>query len=283
MKLKKSTLVKILSIFLTFLTVILSGVYLYTLIKLADITNVSFKWAYLVVSVLLFTGFYNLLSINWYLVSRSVNDKVRPNQMLSFFASQPYKYLPTSIFTFSFRAKYSKDLGLGVKDSSVSQLIENLILISSAIYLSISLILIKESFLMFVTMILITFLLVPLLPNNFNFKFKSYKRSISKKIMVKGFILVCIAWVVSGCSLYYLAQSYGYNNSAVDILISNSVAYPAGIVAFFAPGGIGVRELVYDWFGVAAGLIILWRILTFVMDFILGFTAIFIIKTAKLK
>jgi uncharacterized membrane protein YbhN (UPF0104 family) len=283
MKLKNSPLVKILSIFLTVLTVILSGVYFFRLIKLADITNISFNWVYLVVSVLLFACFYLLLSINWYLVSRSVSDSVKPNQMLSFFASQPYKYLPTSIFTFSFRAKYSKDLGLGVKDSSLSQLIENLILVSTAIYLSILLILIKESFLMFVTMILITFLLVAFLPNNFNFKFKSYKRSITKKILLKSFAVVCVAWVFSGCSLYYLAQSYGYNNSAVDILISNSVAYPAGIVAFFAPGGIGVRELIYDWFGVAARIIILWRILTFVMDFILGFLAIILIKTAKLK
>jgi uncharacterized membrane protein YbhN (UPF0104 family) len=198
--------------------------------------------------------------------------------MLSFFASQPYKYLPTSIFTFSFRAKYSKELGLGLKDSSLSQLIENLIIISSAIYLSATLFFFKESLLAFAIVILIPLFGLVFLPNNFNFKFKSYERTISKSVLAKSITISVVAWLFSGASLYLLALSYGFSNSVISTMLANGIAYPSGIIAFFAPGGIGVRELVYDWFGVAAGLIILWRILTFVMDFLLGFTAIIFIK-----
>lgn len=67
------------------------------------------------------------------------------------------------------------------------------------------------------------------------------------------------------------------------LIAANSIAFSLSILAVFAPGGIGVREAVYSFFSIAAVTVISWRILVFVMDFLVGIVSIFLIKKAKTK
>jgi uncharacterized membrane protein YbhN (UPF0104 family) len=55
------------------------------------------------------------------------------------------------------------------------------------------------------------------------------------------------------------------------------------MLAFFAPGGIGVRELVYSSFSVNALAIIYWRIMVFALDFVVGIPSVVAIKYIENK
>jgi uncharacterized membrane protein YbhN (UPF0104 family) len=55
---------------------------------------------------------------------------------------------------------------------------------------------------------------------------------------------------------------------------ASSIATASGMMVIFAPGGIGVREAVFSWFGFVASTIIVWRCITFVVDIVMGVISI---------
>jgi uncharacterized membrane protein YbhN (UPF0104 family) len=271
-----SSLAKYVNIILTIFASVFSIVYGKHLLEKAAQENIQFNLVYLVLSLVLFLLFYLLLAFNWSLVLEMVTNKKNLNYMKSFFASQPYKYLPTSIFSFSYRAVYAKKQGISVKNSSIAQLVEYVTIIACSF--------ITASIMYMATInYYYVFLLVPIVCTMFINKtitviYKNSTITMSTKKLATSMNITILAWVMCGVSLYYLAKSIGFSYNLLELIITNSMAYTFGIIAFFAPGGIGVREYIFSLFGIASILIIYWRLLTLSVDLITGLIAIHLIN-----
>jgi hypothetical protein len=217
--------------------------------------------------------------MHWQKMCEIVNDGSGERQYLAFFASQPYKYLPSSIFSFSFRAKFAKDLGIGVKKSSIAQLLENADLVISGFFVAI----IGYAYARSYWTGLVWFLLSGLSIVLIYFFSKGTKINIKNMrirpdFLIKAFITGVIGWVLAGTSFYILSQSLKQTLDIFDAISVNTLSYIAGLLAVFAPGGIGIREAVFSLFGIVPMLIIGWRILTFLVDMLAGFSAIIYIR-----
>src|SRR5665811_1633710 len=81
-------------------------VYGTSLLKKTDFSGVVDNWWILTLAFVCFILFYTIMSFHWLKVCRIVEPSTKPIQTLAYFASQPFKYLPSSIFSFSFRSKY---------------------------------------------------------------------------------------------------------------------------------------------------------------------------------
>lgn len=229
-------------------------------------------------SIIFFLLFYGLLAVHWKLVCDKYEKYPQDQQWLSFFASQPYKYLPSSVFTFSSRAVYAKKLGLPMKQSSAVQLIENFNILGSAFCTAILFLLFNTapvlgavaSVLLLAALIGITFIPAVKLPKT--------ALSISGRYYVRLLLLALAAWLSAGVAFYFIILATGSGISFVSAVAANAIAVGLGIVAVFAPGGIGVREFIYNKFSIGTTAIVLWRLLTLVVDLAVGLTAIYLIK-----
>ncbi len=123
------------SVYVNIIITVALGIFAYKyisyLIGKADFGTVSVKWWSVLASLLLFLAYYFLMSLNWLMSTRLMDKKSKDRQLLVFLASQPYKYLPTSLFVFSSRSIYGNKLGLSLKDASVAQIFENSALLSA--------------------------------------------------------------------------------------------------------------------------------------------------------
>jgi uncharacterized protein (TIRG00374 family) len=107
--------------------------------------------------------------------------------------------------------------------------------------------------------------------------------TISGRLWVRLFILPVLAWLSAGTAFYLMVMATGQQLDFVTAVTANAVAVSLGILAIFAPGGIGVRELVYNKFGVASAGIILWRLMTLMVDVLVGLVAIYWVKRLSKK
>jgi uncharacterized membrane protein YbhN (UPF0104 family) len=272
---------KILSLFLTIGALYFGISYFIELINEITRSKVSINYLLLIFSGFLFLLFYVILSFHWYRLTSLFIGK-KNQQFLSFFASQPYKYLPTSLFTLSFRAKYAKDLGMDIKKSSLAQVVENLNMLSTGIFVGIVFYLMSGKQFLILGLLFLAIISVWLFtPNKLNLNIKSKAINIDKNYEFVNLTLTSLAWIVSGFSFLVLANGLNLDLGVYEALSANAIAYTLGIFAFFAPGGIGVREWVFSLYNISNVAIVGWRIMTFFADMILGFIAIGIIAIKK--
>jgi len=58
-------------------------------------------------------------------------------------------------------------------------------------------------------------------------------------------LVFCAAWVILGASFAFLAQALGYGRPPLALAIGGyALSWTIGFLAFFTPGGLGVREVV---------------------------------------
>lgn len=277
---RSKKVLQIVSISLTVATLILALIYGSELVEKADFSLSDIRLAPLTLSLLSYVFFYAILSFHWLRSCRLVSgDEISSRQWLAFFASQPYKYLPTSLFTFSFRAKYARKLGMSVKSSSFAQLLENIgILTGGFLTAGLLLMIVKDQVLLVLGLGIVAGVIYKLIPNDINNLFPSKtanpKKLISKEDIVKNIALTSIAWLLAGLSFYFLNKAIGIEVEAIKAIAANSIAYCLGILAIFAPGGIGVREGVFAYFSISSAGIIAWRLATLFIDLVLGAVAV---------
>lgn len=264
-----------LSIILTLLMVAFAFYYGNNLLENIKGQNISINPSLVILSFLLFGCFYGILSIHWWLACKAVDSSSRKTQVLAFFASQPYKYLPTSLFTFSFRASYAHKAGLNVKKSSVAQVLENASMITSGFLVGAIFILLQQSIAWF-GLILILLLVYLLIPKQYNVR--KFDLHFSKKQLSVMLLLSSLAWLVAGLSFYLICLSISDSVDLISAIASNSLAYISGILAFFSPGGVGIREVILALFSIPSSVVLLWRALTFVGDILLGLGAIIVFQ-----
>jgi uncharacterized membrane protein YbhN (UPF0104 family) len=279
----RKTISKLVSLVLTGLLLVFSYLYISDIIGKIDQGSLSLNWPLLVCSGVLFIIAYVIFSVHWLLACRILDPKITADQQLAFFASQPYKYLPTSAFTFSFRAIYARKLGVGFKKSSAAQLFENTSLITASItlfglsyFFSDN----KAIFLLLLALGGLTFFLVIKI-GSLKLTIKNNRLVVSTKHLLGMFFVAIAAWIAIGLSFVVLSLGLGLPVNLLEHIAANALAFALSILAVFAPGGIGVREVVYSSFGINPAAIIYWRIMTFILDFALGVAAIIKIRLLK--
>ncbi len=229
----------------------------------------------LIGSILAFCLFYFLLSFAWVKVCALYTPEVSFSLSTTFFASQLFKYLPTSIFSFSSRVGFSKRLGFSVKDGIRAVLLENMFLISSSVLI----------FLAFGKQYFLSILLLLCIVLAFVIYKKYHERMLrvrfiaailpQKVISTKEYItlwsLYLLAWICAGAALLLLATAMGFQHlDSVNYIAFQALSYTLSILAVFSPGGIGVREFVLLMSTVPEKVILYWRLLTFGLDLVLG-------------
>lgn len=238
--------------------------------------SVAHHWNLLIIGVTFLVTYYVIMSIHWKMLCQVIDETTNQKQWLAYYASQPYKYLPTSLFTFSFRAKYAKALGMGVRKSSTAQLIENFNLIGGALGLTIIMLAFQHGRLLGMTVVLSSFLVIFALwrRNEVRIRFKKTNVNLYLRKWLPTFILAMIGWLAAGAAFYFISRIFPSPPSILLAIAANSAAFALGILAVFAPGGIGVRELVFAYFSVEGSVIALWRLVTLMLDVMLGAVAI---------
>lgn len=240
--------------------------------------------ALVALSGLLFVMFYVVMSYHWLTAVRIFKPSTDKKLLLSFYASQPYKYLPTSLFTFSLRSKFAKDQGLAVVDSAKAQVIENGNMIASGLLSAgLALVWIYNWLLGLVVIVLVVGVLYGVYKSSREISVKLGKNQFKLKPS-KVVPLVCLAvvgWSVAGVALWVMSLATTGSVGVLQSVGANSLAFSASILAVFAPGGVGVREVIYAHFGIALTVIVMWRLLTLALDIVLGFSAV--AKIAHLK
>lgn len=272
----KKNILKILEISLT------SALLIFIIIKAQEFAHLI-RWesipnAFLEITlsaILFFLG-YAALSYHWLLVTREIKPNTPSKQQLAFFASQPYKYLPTSLFTLSFRAKYAKKLGLNLLDSSKAQIIENVNMVGSSLIFGATVWLYAINFWygIFVSLLVIAAGGILWRHHHITLRLKGEKVTLHLRCWIKAILWCFIAWTLVGLGFFVVASGIEGSLRLLPAVSASSIAIGSGMLAIFAPGGIGVREVIFYYFGFSLSVIILWRCITFIIDIMMGIIAI---------
>lgn len=239
------------------------------------------NWLIIIISGLIFLCGYIFLAWHWLVVCRLVDSKTNSKQWLAFFASQPYKYLPTSIFTFSSRANFAYKFGMSLKHSSEAQVIENINLIGSALVIGGILLLISTYFWLGLAAVLLAILFCIAVWYKRSIKVPILQLTIDLRDWLKTLSVVSLGWLIIGLGFFVIVSGLEGRSVPFLAIAASNLATGLGILAFFAPGGIGIRELVFHYLSFASGTILIWRLTTFTVDIVVGTWAGWIISRRR--
>lgn|SRR3990167_1906940 len=276
----KNRILQFVNLTITAALIVFAYNYISDLVHGIEFSEFETTWPLLFSSALLFVISYCFFSLNWLLAARTQHIKSSGNQVLVFFASQPYKYLPTSLFILSSRAVFAKKLGLTIKQSLIAQIYENLSIFLSNFILFGILFAASVKLQWGILGLFITFLATLLLNKNKQIKLKVRNKTLNINTLhvTKMLVLTTLGWLFAGLAFVVLSSGFDVQIDTLKLLAANTIAFSLGMLIFFAPGGIGIREVVYRAFAVSAIVIIYWRILVFVLDMISGIIAIVLVK-----
>ena len=216
------------------------------------------------------------------------------------------RYIPGKIWPIFGMAYYAKKIKIPEQTAIASWTIAMLFALPSAFFVVFAGMLIKPGFVefllpeeykaIFYIFALFTFfasLILIIKPKTvfklYNLLLRLLKKSkvnfkLSPLLALKIFLGYSVCWIFYGISFYFLLKSLG-PTIGIDIfqpIIIFVLAYQIGYLAFFAPGGIGVRELVLtkglaSFFGdVAIGVSIVARIWNLIVEIISALIALII-------
>lgn len=263
-------------IFLNLLFVIL----LYYVIKVFENSNVDFRDFLnfspleMGISAFFFILFYITLSIGWILTLGLYTNNNNPKSVFAFFSSQIFKYMPSSIFSFSSRVYFAHKLGSSTSCALNAIIIENALMISSAFIVYIALTMNS----IYTAILILGIILLYCLYRYLNSKISAPiikkflpPRLISFSRYIFLWLIYFISWIIAGLSLEYFLLSTNISSIGLSTIIAfQSLSYALSILAIFAPGGIGVREFVLLSAKIPQPIIIYWRAFTFCLDVIVS-------------
>jgi hypothetical protein len=100
----------------------------------------------------------------------------------------------------------------------------------------------------------------------------------SRRTAFKVFFTYLMGWVIYGLAFYFLARGL-LSSFELPLMVSMGsivLAYILGLIAFFSPGGLGVRELILQSFlnpylgAIGAGIVIAARIWSILIEFVVA-------------
>jgi len=242
-----------------------------------DVENVGS----LLAGVLLFVVFYCLVAMAWLRTARLYSPAANARVAMSFFASQLFKYLPTSLFTVSARVKYSRDAGMKTGEAVKAVLIDMAFVVATGLVVWG---LFSGSRLTVALLVLSIAVAVAWWPNLYALASRlpfagRVLPDVTPRRRDVGAIaaLTTLGWLAAGASLFLVARGYAVSNSEFglyDGIAFNAVSYVASLLAVFAPAGLGVREALLLQANLPTHVVVSWRVVTTVVDVMVGVGAL---------
>ena len=250
---------------LIFLSIIFLVIYLYRIDYLAfDIIKIDYF--YLSISILfLWLGFF-LSTFSWYkaLKLHDINDVSLFSALYSHGIAVFAKYIPGKLWVIVSRAAYVSRKTSNLKTTSTISLKEQLIYIllgltiSAVPFLLLDFTTLFKASLILLILLLTVFLtsktfhkiVIRLLESIFKKKIEIPVLNVRSSLRLSKFVL--LYWAVWITAFYFFCKSVNINTQIID-----SMAFPLsvsfGVLAIFAPGGIGVREGIIATFLIFTG------------------------------
>jgi hypothetical protein len=219
-----------------------------------------------ILSTITFVFSYFIQIWAWYLITLKLKIALSPSETLkTWFYSQLGKYLPGKIWVFLSRFHFYESKGQSKKAISVAIYLETVTMIMAAglIFLA-ALIFHREIWLFYswrqsgwlVLLFLLGFIsLHPrVLQKILNWILAQFKRepvslSISYSDILRILLVCVVSWVSGGVGFYFFVDSVYPVGPQYILFLTGALAFSStlGLVALFAPSGLGVREgaLVY--------------------------------------
>lgn len=272
---------------------------------------VNYEWTInyglLLLSVILHLVTFILFSKVWCFLIEAFGFKVKLRHAFKIgYITNLGRYIPGKVWPVLGMSYLARQINISEENSVVSWIVALIFTLPSAFLASLVCILMSPEIFsnglsvyldwtIYVTaaVVFIISILLIIIPNKFfaiiNIILRKLNRQIiDLKISFKTALLVYFGyffcWLVYGLSFWVLLISIS-NNSEVPVIPSIGafiIAYQLGYLAFFAPGGIGVREIVlttilFPYLGpIAAGISIAARIWNMITEIIAATIAYFI-------
>lgn len=216
-------------------------------------TTFSLDWTLASFGFVLWTGSYLLFAMGWNLVLRGIGSPVgwwRGSRV--FFLSQGLKYIPGSVVYALGRVYMAQEAGVRAVPAAVGLALESLLALATALLVFFALLplglwqdmpapLIAAA-LAAVAAILLSLPLVLRRLSALWARTGSLDLSYGTLAGLSGFYIMI--WMVVGVACYLTLKSLGpgFNLNLIQVLGLYAVSWAAGLVAIFAPGGVGVRD-----------------------------------------
>jgi len=242
----------------------------------------DFSWslqpAWLALSGAAFLLFYLMQAVVWWLVLRGVAVRVAFLTAAATWAkSIPARYIPGNVFMFVGRAWLSHDAGMPVDRVTAAMVYEQALGVCSAL-ITVGLLFPFWEYhpgLTALALLGIPVLVALLHPRVFAPLARRALQVLRRPPLevTLGFGAVAgllayfvLSWFVAGVGAWALARSLtGLGVNALPaVVVANALAYVAGMVAFFVPSGIGVREAVLTASlarQLPGGVVLVWALL----------------------
>lgn len=279
---------------------------------------IAYDWSLniwlLLLSVVLHLLTLVLLSYIWCFLIQAFGFRVRLIHAFKIaYITNLGRYVPGKILPVLGMSYYAKKLGISEENSVTSWIIAMIFNLPSAFMASFVCILIApDSFIgslnkyldwtvyLVMVIVFVASLALIIIPNKIflivNILLKKFKRpTINLQINLKTALIVYlgyfICWLLFGFSFYVflLAITGNFDLSMITAIGTFIIAYQIGYLAFFAPGGIGVRELIITSIltaslgPIAAGVAVAARVWNLIVEICAFVIALLIKIPSKLK
>ncbi|MFD3259459.1 lysylphosphatidylglycerol synthase domain-containing protein [Paenibacillus lentus] len=223
--------------------------------------DISVNWMLICVSLFLYFLFKFTQSLIWQYITVKNDCSIRYSTALLYWInSQLGRYIPGKVFYLGGRVYHYQKKGISKSKITYCFLLETVLsLIASAVVLIISLPMMDISifeninlvYVFFVVILLVLVVHPKIFQSILNFILMKLKRNpivikTSFLTMIKILLLYCISWFIMGLGFVMLIDSMIDLEIAFSMYfnLTGSFAFSSmvGLISFFAPSGIGVRE-----------------------------------------
>jgi uncharacterized membrane protein YbhN (UPF0104 family) len=226
----------------------------------------AFRPLPLLLSTLIFAFSYFVQIWAWYLITLKLGIAISPSETLgSWFYSQLGKYLPGKVWLLLGRYYFYESKGKSKKAISIALYLETITVVMAAGLMFLAALAIfkqvrpfypGETFWWFLIPFTLAFVAIHprVLQTIFNWVLTKFNRepialSISYFEILWILWVNIMAWIVGGIGFYFFAGSVFPVSSIYILFLTGALAFSStlGLIALFAPSGLGVREgaLVY--------------------------------------
>lgn len=288
---------------LVYLSFVFLIIFLYKFDYLS-LSQVSFHWFTLMVSVVLLWAGFLMSTISWWNALRVHEVDIRKSKAVESHGMAIFaKYIPGKIWVILGRASSVTMLGYSLKVTSFVSLKEQLIYVWLGLLISVIPIAVLQGFNYYVVLLiaLILFFSFILFSAWFHHRFLALLKRIFKKefdiplIKLKEvrsiFYYILVYWLLWMSAFYFFVRAITPGEEvAINVAFGFPLSVTLGLLVIFLPGGLGVREAILTGYLVSTGVPLemattisvisrLWFITGEVFIFI---TALFILKSRKM-
>ena len=223
-----------------------------------DFKQLHFNVSLLIISVFFLLGFFLMLAFGWKSIFKGIGVSLPFFKSLKIiFYSQLGKYLPGKIWTFAGRMYFCQKIGIPTSKTFLSMVLELALITISGILIFLIALSISPGFeinihpFFLIIVVIVSFIIVhpKVLTRIINFFLRLIKKEPIK--IELNFFQICsimgcyfIIWFCFGIAFYFLINSVTFITPSKIPIITGSFAISntIGIMALFAPAGLGVRE-----------------------------------------